>query len=428
MKVIIKNLGCKVNNYECEFVRHLFIKNGFNVVEEETHADIYVVNTCTVTNTSDKKSKKIIRKIRRENPTSVLVVMGCAIEYTKKDLKKIDADVIIGNKDKSKIVEYVNEFLKNKKQIIKFYDMSKQEFEDMEIEKFETKTRAFVKIQDGCNNFCSYCIIPYVRGRVRSKSVTKVIKEITSLVNSGHKEIVLTGIHTGQYMDNDKDLSYLLKEILKIKNLYRIRLSSIEITELNDDILELFKNNKIMANHFHIPLQSGCDKTLKDMNRKYNTEYFKNKIKEIRNINPNVSISTDLIVGFPTETENDFIESYYFCKEMEFSKIHVFPYSDRDGTIASKLSSVVNSNEKKIRTKKMIELSNNLEQNYFKKCINNLEEIIIEEEKDDFYIGHTSNYIKVYLKGNYEINQIYNVKLKNNYKDGILGEVTLVKN
>ena len=195
MKAAVKNLGCKVNAYEAEFVRNLLIKNGYEIDEE--NPDIYVVNTCTVTNTSDNKSRKLIRKIRRENKSAVLVVMGCALENAKEDLSKIDADIIIGNKDKSKIIEYINEFLKERKKIIKFYE-NKEEFENMEIDKFETKTRAFVKIEDGCNNFCSYCIIPYVRGRVRSKSASSVIEEITSLVKNSHKEIVLTGIHTGQ--------------------------------------------------------------------------------------------------------------------------------------------------------------------------------------------------------------------------------------
>ncbi len=421
MKAAVKNLGCKVNAYEAEFVRNLLIKNGYEIDEE--NPDIYVVNTCTVTNTSDNKSRKLIRKIRRENKSAVLVVMGCALENAKEDLSKIDADIIIGNKDKSKIIEYINEFLKERKKIIKFYE-NKEEFENMEIDKFETKTRAFVKIEDGCNNFCSYCIIPYVRGRVRSKSASSVIEEITSLVKNSHKEIVLTGIHTGQYNDNGITLSDLIEKILEINGLYRLRLSSIEITEIDDKLLKLFKENKIMANHFHIPLQSGSDKTLKDMNRKYSTNYFLEVVKKLREINEFVSISTDLIVGFPTETENDFINSYEFCKSINFSKIHVFPYSKRNGTKAASLKNIVDDKTKKMRTKKILELSGLLEKQYLEKNINRKENIIIEEKKDNFYIGHTSNYIKVYIEEDCILNNVYEITLTSIYKDGMKGKIS----
>ncbi len=421
MKAAVKNLGCKVNAYEAEFVRNLLIKNGYEIDEE--NPDIYVVNTCTVTNTSDNKSRKLIRKIRRENKDAILIVMGCALENAKEDLSKIDADIIIGNKDKSKIIEYINEFLKERKKIIKFYE-NKEDFENMEIDKFETKTRAFVKIEDGCNNFCSYCIIPYVRGRVRSKSASSVIEEITSLVKNSHKEIVLTGIHTGQYNDNGITLSDLIEKILKINGLYRLRLSSIEITEIDDKLLKLFKENKIMANHFHIPLQSGSDKTLKDMNRKYSTNYFLEVVKKLREINEFVSISTDLIVGFPTETENDFINSYEFCKSINFSKIHVFPYSKRNGTKAASLKNIVDDKTKKMRTKKILELSGLLEKQYLEKNINRKENIIIEEKKDNFYIGHTSNYIKVYIEEECILNNVYEITLTSIYKDGMKGKIS----
>ena len=421
MKAAVKNLGCKVNAYEAEFVRNLLIKNGYEI--DEDNPDIYVVNTCTVTNTSDNKSRKLIRKIRRENKDAILIVMGCALENAKEDLSKIDADIIIGNKDKSKIIEYINEFFKERKKIIKFYE-NKEEFENMEIDKFETKTRAFVKIEDGCNNFCSYCIIPYVRGRVRSKSASSVIEEITSLVKNSHKEIVLTGIHTGQYNDNGITLSDLIEKILEINGLYRLRLSSIEITEIDDKLLKLFKENKIMANHFHIPLQSGSDKTLKDMNRKYSTNYFLEVVKKLREINEFVSISTDLIVGFPTETENDFINSYEFCKSINFSKIHVFPYSKRNGTQAASLKNIVDDKTKKMRIKKILKLSGLLEKQYLEKNINRKENIIIEEKKDNFYIGHTSNYIKVYIEEECILNNVYEITLTSIYKDGMKGKIS----
>lgn len=420
MRAIIKNLGCKVNNYECEFVRELLIKNGYTIVTED--ADVVVVNTCTVTNNSDVKSRKIIRRERRENPSSILVVMGCAIENSKLDLSGIDADIYIGNKDKSKIVDYINKFKEKKEKIMKFYDMNNVSFENMEIEKFETKTRAFVKIEDGCENFCSYCIIPYVRGTVRSKDFDLAINEVESLVKNGHKEIVLTGIHTGQYKSNGKDLGDLIEELVKIDGLEILRLSSIEITEISDKILELFKTNKKLANHFHIPLQSGSDNTLRFMNRKYNKEYFLNIINKLRSIRSEVSISTDLIVGFPTETEEDFLESYEFCKMINFSKIHVFPFSLRSKTEAEKLENIVKPIEKKARSKKIIELSNNLEKNYLEKNINKMHSVIIETKKDDYFIGHTSNYIKVYIK-NDDVSEVETVKLIKIFKDGMLGEI-----
>ena len=302
--------------------------------------------------------------------------------------------------------------------------MMNQEFEDMEIDTFESRTRAFVKIQDGCNNYCSYCIIPFVRGNLRSKNKEKIINEITSLVKNGHKEIVLTGIHTGQYgSDSAYKLVDLIKDILKIKDLYRLRISSIEITEVNDELLELFKNNKIIANHFHIPLQSGCDKILKLMNRKYDTSYFYDKVKKIRSIREDVSITTDVVVGFPNETDEDFLSTYNFCKKIKFSKIHVFPYSDRNGTVASKMKNKVEGNIKKQRTHKLLELSKSLENEFNNKNIGNIFEIIVEEKKGDLYIGHTSNFIKVYLKDNVKLNEIYKVKLVKIYKDGIIGEL-----
>ncbi len=422
MKVCIKTLGCKVNTYESEYMTELFKINNYEIVKD--NADIYVVNTCTVTNQSDSKSKKIIRRIRRENPNSVLIVTGCFSEYLKDEISSvIDADIIIGNKDKSKIIMYLEEFLKSRKQIIKFYE-DKKIFEDMEIKEFASKTRAFVKIEDGCENFCSYCIIPYVRGPVRSKEPNKVINEIKQLVKNSHKEVVLTGIHTGHY-GSDKDnynFAMLLREIEKINNLYSLRISSIEITELTDEILSIFKSSNILANHFHIPLQSGCDKTLKDMNRKYDTLYFENIINKIRAINKDVSITTDVIVGFPGETEEDFNNTYEFCKKISFSKIHVFPYSERRGTASSFMDDKVNPKVIKKRAKKLIDLSDKLEKAYYNKFLNTEVNVLIEEKKEDYYIGHTSNYLKVFIKDKTGLNEIKKVKIAN-ISNNIYGEI-----
>ena len=424
MKYCIKTLGCKVNTYESEFISYLFRRSGHIEVEED--ADIYVINTCTVTNTADSKSRKVIRSIRKSNPNSIIIVCGCYIQkLNDRELSNIDADIILGNKDKSKIIEHLNKYLKNKEKDIFVTDISKEDFEDMCIDEFKGQTRGFIKVEDGCNNFCSYCIIPYVRGRVRSKNINVVIDEINSLVNNECKEVVLTGIHTGQYLYNGYRLYDLMKSIIDNTSLYRLRLSSIEIVELNDDILSLLKNSNVIANHFHIPLQSGCDKILSLMNRRYDKNYFMDRVNTIRSISKNVSLTTDVIVGFPGETEEDFYDTYNFCKEIGFSKIHVFPYSDREGTSASKMDNHVNDSVKKERVKELISLSDELQINYNKSNIGNIESIITEEYKDGYTIGHTSNFIRVLVKEKLEHNKIYKVKLIDIKDLDMIGEVVM---
>ena len=412
---LIKTLGCKVNSYESEFIRNLLLENNYKEVLE--NADICIINTCTVTNTADNKSKQVINNIKKNNPNALVIACGCFCQFRKDNIGSlINADIIIGNKNKSKIIDYIKEYEKDKKQIIDFYDMSNQEFEDMEIKKYETHHRAFVKIEDGCNNYCSYCIIPYVRGRVRSKDFNKCIMEVNDLVLSGHKEIVLSGIHTGMYNSDNKRLSDLINEISKIELLKRIRLSSVEIVELNDGMIDIIKNNNKFVSHLHIPLQAGCDKTLKAMNRRYDLEYFTNKVKEIRSYRKDISLTTDVIVGFPGETEEDFNETYEFCKNIKFAKIHVFPYSDRNGTVASKMTNKVPRNIIKERVRKLIELSNELESTYYNSFIGKNVSVLIEEIEEDYYVGFSDNYIPIKVKGNYKINEIYDIKLE---KDNI---------
>lgn len=408
----IKTLGCKVNSYESDFIRSLFLKKGYTETEE--NADVYIVNTCTVTNNSDKKSLRIINSIRKNYPKSILIVAGCYVQHLDNTASElIDADIILGNQDKSKVFDYLEEFIKTKNKINAVKEMNSS-FENMEIQESNTHTRAFVKVQDGCNNFCSYCIIPYVRGRVRSKDKINAINEIRELIKNNHKEIVLTGIHTGQYgVDLENyNLSKLITDISELEGLERIRVSSIEVVEITDELLSVLKNNKKLVSHLHIPLQSGCDKILKLMNRRYDKAYFIKKINEIRNIRPDISITTDVIVGFPGETENDFNETYEFCKELKFSKIHVFPYSDREGTVASKMKDKVNGNIKKMRVKKLIELSTMLEKAYYDSFKGKEIEVLIEEYKDGYFYGHTSNYLYIKLKGDYKPNNIYKVILE----------------
>lgn len=402
MKVSFYTLGCKVNLYETEVVINSFKKKGYEIVDFSTPSDVVVINTCTVTNTSDKKSRNIIRQAVKNNENAVIVVMGCYSQVGNEDIKQIPGvNIIIGNTLKSKVVELVEEYISNNKNITLIQDVMHTSFEPMVLDKFETKTRAFVKIQEGCNNFCSYCIIPYARGNIRSKPKDEVIEEITSLTNNNYKEVVLTGIHTGHYGKDIYDYSFsdLLSELCKIEKLERIRISSIEITELDDKFLEILKNNKKIVDHIHIPLQSGCDKTLKEMNRKYDTKYFLNKINEIRSIRNDISITTDLIVGFPNEDEEDFNNTYEFLKEVIFSKIHVFPYSRRKGTPADLMDNQIPEDIKKKRVKKVLELSKELENNYMNKFINKELEILVEKYEDGIVFGHTSNYIGIKAKG-----------------------------
>ena len=408
----ILTLGCKVNTYESEYVMNLLKNNGYEIKSFDDICDVYIINTCTVTNTSDIKSKKMIRSAIKKNPHACVVAMGCFIEANKDD--EIEGlDIVLGNKDKSKIVELLDEYFQKKETIVKLYNDSKDEFEDMYITNFPGRTRAFVKIQDGCENFCSYCIIPYVRGKCRSKDPAKVISEITSLVNNGYQEVVLTGIHTGNYgADLETSFASLLKDIIKIPGLKRLRISSIETTELNEEVLDILRESSIIVDHLHIHLQDSSDEILKAMNRKYDLAYFFAKIAEIRKIRPNISITTDVIVGFPGETEELFQTTIETCKKLEFAKIHVFPYSERKGTKAMEMPNHIDQAEKKRRARELLLVSKDLEIAYAKKFLNKTEEVLIEETKDGYSYGHTSNYLHVKIAKELEHNTFVNVTIK----------------
>ena len=410
MKVGICSLGCKVNMYESEYILSLFKNSGYEIGDFNDKCDIYIINTCTVTNNADSKSRKMINHIKNKYKDAILVVCGCFVESSKFSYTD-DIDIVVGNYNKSKIVSLVEEYIENKKQNIVYDNMKCVPFEDMEIEHFEDKTRAFVKIQDGCCNFCSYCIIPYTRGPIRSKDYQKVLNEVTNLVKNGYKEIVLTGIHTGSYgKDINTSFSNLLEDILKIKGLVRLRISSIEITELDSKFLELLKNPTLCL-HLHIPLQSGSYKILKLMNRKYDKKYFKEMIYKIRSIREDISITTDAIVGFPGETEEDFLEYISFVKEIKFSKLHVFPYSKRNGTKAALMENQVDGNVKKERSKRLIAISNELEREYAYKFIGKTLDVLVENHDENYAYGHTSNYLKIRLDKKNKQNEIVSVTL-----------------
>ncbi|MBQ3021096.1 MAG: tRNA (N(6)-L-threonylcarbamoyladenosine(37)-C(2))-methylthiotransferase MtaB [Bacilli bacterium] len=421
MKCCVITLGCKVNSYESEYISESFRLKGYDIVSVEEKPDVVIVNTCTVTNQSDAKSRKIIRQVRKTIPNTILVVCGCSSEHHKDKIVDVDIDILIGNYYKSKIVDLVEQYKIDHKKINTFVDMNNLKFEDMKINNFLNKTRAFVKIQDGCNNYCSYCIIPYMRGNIRSKDIDVAFKEIECLVNRGYQEIVLTGIHTGSYGSGmNYDLVDLIRKISKLDNLKRIRISSIEITELNDRFIEELKLNNKICDHLHIPIQAGSDHILKLMNRKYNIEEFKNIINKIRLVRPNINITTDLIVGFPNETDDDFNETKSNLIDIGFSKIHTFPYSIRDNTPASKMKQVKDS-IKKSRVNEILELSDLLENRYYNKYLNKQVNVLIEEVKDNISLGHTDNYIKVIIDKRLDNNKFYNVVINDVVKTDVKG-------
>ncbi len=412
MKFYIYTLGCKVNTYESNVMKDKLINAGYKEGSIED-SDIFIVNTCTVTNTSDKKSLKTIRHILNNHKDSIVVATGCMSQVNYKLLDKLNVSIILGNDGKSKIVDYIEEYRKNNKKILHIENIMDKKFENMCLNNFN-KTRAFVKIEDGCENYCSYCIIPYARGKVRSKDSSVIKEEIKNLIKDGHKEIVLTGIHTGHYGSDLKDYNFskLLSELVCIDGLERLRISSIEITELDDEFMKVLKSTNILVDHMHIPLQSGSDFILKSMNRKYDKNYFINKIENIRKIRPNISITTDIIVGFPGETDEYFNETIDTVKKIKFSKIHVFPFSLRAGTKAEELPNHIDETTKKMRVRELLNISKQLEIEYFSKFIGKEVEFLPEVYKDGYIIGHTGNYLLVKTKGNNkELNEIKRTKI-----------------
>ena len=404
----IHTFGCKVNIYESEYITNIMNKNNYILLDNDEYPDIYIINTCTVTNEADKKDRKLIHHVRNTYPNAILVVVGC---YTQLH-QDIDADIILGNKYKSNIPELIKEFIETKKKIIKVENIEKTNFEDMYIERFVNHTRAFVKIQDGCNAFCAYCTIPYSRGGLRSKDKNKVIDEVKKLVKNGYKEIILTGIHTGKYgKESNTSLENLLKELIKIDGLLRIRLSSIEINEITDGIIDLIKNNDVMAKHLHIPLQSGSNKILKLMNRHYTKEYFIKRINEIKKMIPDISITTDLIIGFPEEDEKSYNETKNTLKEINFTKIHTFPYSKRSGTVAASMKNQIDGNIKKCRVKEILVMSDINEENFYKEKIGKIYDGVVETRNNKNKVIVTTNYIPVEVSDRLENNKVVSVKI-----------------
>ena len=408
----VLSLGCKVNTYESEYVINELKKAGYEIKSFDDICDVYIINTCTVTNQSDSKSRKMIRQAIKRNSNACVVAMGCFIAANQ-DIEIEGLDIILGNKDKANIVKLLDEYFDKKEVLKKQYTGRLKEFEDMYINEFPGRTRAFVKIQDGCDNFCSYCIIPFVRGKCRSKEENKVIEEITDLVKHGYKEVVLTGIHTGSYgVDLETSFADLLNKLVKIEGLERLRISSIETTELNEDVLDVLRNSKVLVDHLHVPIQAGSNEILKSMKRKYDLDFFEKKIAEIRSIRPEISISTDVIVGFPGETEELFQTTIDTCKRVGFSKLHVFPYSERRGTASALMDGKVDQHEKKERARRLIEVSKELETNYMSKFIGREVSVLVEEYKDGYSYGHTGNFLYCKIPSELKHNEIVNVVVK----------------
>ena len=413
-KVAFITLGCKVNQYETNAMAQKFIEKGYEVVEHTEVADIYVINTCTVTNMSDRKSRQMLRRVKELNKEAIIVACGCYVQVAKEEVEKIEeVDLILGNNEKKNIVELVEKFQnekieKEKKSELEEVEdvMHKKEFVEFGDVIYTEKTRAVIKVQDGCDRFCSYCIIPYARGRVRSRKSENIISEIEKISKKGIKEVVITGIHIASYGKDFKEeyrLIDLLEEINKIKGIERIELGSIEPLLITEEFVRRLKKLEKICHHFHLSLQSGCNETLKRMNRRYSVEEFKNIVELLKKNYEDVNLTTDIIVGFPGETEEEFQKTYEFLKEIKFYKMHIFKYSQRKGTKAAVMSEQIDGNKKEERSRKLIELSDKNEEEYNKKYVGKEVEVLWEEEKEGFYKGHTKNYILAYLKVDNEI-------------------------
>ena len=428
MKVAFHTLGCKVNQYETEAMQKLFFAAGYEISNEIETADIVVVNTCTVTALSSQKSRQMIRKFSRANKNAVLAVVGCYAQKEPEKISEIDGvDIIIGTSDRMKIVELVEKVLKNRKEKIFFVNDVENISEFEELPHTPQRTRAFLKIEDGCNNFCSYCIIPFVRGRVRSRSLESIRAECRELKKNNFKEIVLTGIHIGAYgrdFKNKISLVDAVKIVLETAEPARLRLGSLESAEMTDELIDLMKNDSRICNHVHLPLQSGSDEILKAMHRPYMTKNFSDLTSRLVKEIPEISIGTDLIVGFPGETEKHFEETLNFLNSQPFSKIHVFPYSLREGTLAAEMKNQIDSQTKKIRAAKVLEIANTKEKIFAEKIIGQTVEIIAETEENGLIDGLTKNYIRGYVPADEKIKlgEFIRVKAEKIFKNGIRGE------
>ncbi|WP_214724414.1 MULTISPECIES: tRNA (N(6)-L-threonylcarbamoyladenosine(37)-C(2))-methylthiotransferase MtaB [unclassified Exiguobacterium] len=417
--VAFQTLGCKVNHYETEAVWQLFKDAGYARVDFADHADVYVVNTCTVTNTGDKKSRQVIRRAIRQNPDSVICVTGCYAQTSPAEIMAIPGvDVVVGTQDRHKMIGYIEQFREERMPINAVGNIMKAKvYEELDVPAFTDRTRASLKIQEGCNNFCTFCIIPWARGLMRSRQPEDVLKQAQQLVDAGYKEIVLTGIHTGGYGEDLKDynLAKLLKALESVNGLERLRISSIEASQITDEVLDVLKDSPIVVRHLHVPIQSASDTVLRRMRRKYTMAEFGERITRLKEVLPDCAITSDVIVGFPGETEEEFMETFNFINDHKFSELHVFPYSKRTGTPAAMMDDQVEESIKEERVARLIALSDQLAKEYASKYEGELLEIIPEEFSEEAggrLVGYTDNYLRVAIEGDESmIGQLVRVKI-----------------
>lgn len=406
-RAALYTLGCRVNQYETEAMAESFIKSGYSIVDFEEEADVYVINTCTVTSIGDKKSRQMIRRSKKRNPNAVVVVAGCYSQVAPKEVAAIEGvDIIVGTSDKNTIPTLVEEFLKNHSQINHVDNiMNIRKFEELEIDEYQERTRAFLKIQDGCDRFCSYCMIPYARGPVRSREPENIVKEVEKLAANGFKEIILSGIHVASYGKDlgGVNLTDIIERINKIDGVERVRIGSVDPTFFSESVLERLKNVDKLCHHFHLSLQSGCTETLKRMNRHYTAEEYKTIVERLRDVFKDVSVTTDVIVGFPGETEEEFDTTYKFLKDIKLSKMHVFKYSPRKGTRAEKLPNQIDPHVKEERSKALIDMDHEFEKEFVEKFMGSTMKVLFEEKVGENIKGYTENYIRVSVEGDESI-------------------------
>lgn len=432
MKFFISTFGCKVNQYESQIILELFLKSGFEKTENFKDADIVIINSCTVTKESSKKVLRYINKVRKENKRSLIVLVGCLPEaFPKESIKRSGADIVLGNKDKLDVLKKVKDYLSLKSNNFEVNTIKDNNTSPLNsINGFENRTRAFIKIQDGCNQFCSYCIIPYARGRSRSRRLEDIYAEVKDITLAGYKEIVLVGINLAMYgkdFDNKNSLCDVIRELSEIDDLKRIRLSSMEPQFMNKETIKELSNFKKLCPHFHISLQSGCDNILKKMNRHYTVSKYAKIVENIHHYFDNASITTDVMVGFPGETEKDFEESLNFVKNMQFYKVHVFPFSARKGTVAQNLPDQISKEVKKTRCKKMLSLSEKLKESFLKNQIGKTVSVLFENRTNELgNKGHASNYVIVYLKNDSQLEgKILDVKINSCNKESCIGSISV---
>lgn len=420
--VAFHTLGCKVNHYETEAIWQLFKENGYSRTEFEKQSDVYVINTCTVTNTGDKKSRQVIRRAVRQNPDAVICVTGCYAQTSPAEIMAIPGvDIVVGTQERTKMLDYIQQYKTERKPINAVGNIMKNRvYEELDVPSFTDRTRASLKIQEGCNNFCTFCIIPWARGLMRSRDPQEVVRQAQQLVDAGYMEIVLTGIHTGGYGEDLKDynLAQLLRDIENnVKGLKRLRISSIEASQLSDEVIDVLRDSKIVVRHLHIPIQSGSDTVLKRMRRKYTMEFFANRLDRLRVALPDLAITSDVIVGFPGETEEEFMETFNFIRDQKFSELHVFPYSKRTGTPAARMENQVDEDVKNERVHRLITLNDQLAVEYASRFEGEVLEIIPEEaykldSAANMVEGYTDNYLKVVIPGSEDlIGKLVRVKI-----------------